>query len=1802
MQLKKATLMTLAAIYAGGVGTIAAAPSGHQNQYNGSDLRAVNLAEAMIEQTEQVRRHDGMEEAMRPGAVGLNVHRAIAPIGAKVPFEWEQDLDAGDHTYIIQMTDAPVALYQGERAGFEATSPRVNQPAMRSSQRYGALNVNTSAVKSYRSFLTEQQDLTANRIQSVAPGAQIERRFSIALNGMTMRLSQAQAAEVAKMPGVKAVTRAKEYQLFTDVGPEHIGADKLWQGQGVPNNLNIKGEGIIAGIIDTGINSDHPSFADIAGDGYDHTNPFGEGNYVGDCAEDAYAHMCNDKLIGVRSYDIITDTYKDPIFQPELGPWDYADYKRPPNGEDYNGHGSHTAGTVAGNLLYDVPFKLGGTEEVHDGFDTPLIFPQVSGVAPRANIIAYQVCYPGGGSYGESYGGCPGDALVAAIEDAILDGVDVINFSIGGLESLPWYDAIEMAFLAAREAGISVAASAGNFGSYGPSLIDHVSPWLTSVAASTHGREITAEAGSLGSFVGADAPAEIVGQGITGNFTGTLVDAADFGDGLCLEPFPAGTFEADQIVLCKRGDIARVAKGVNVAEGGAGGVILYNALSWDDGTGSNSLNLNPFPIPGLHVDYAAGQALVNWVAATDAPQATITESVLITAEREADVLAGFSSRGPSISNPNVMVPNVSAPGVDVFAAYADEMPFSKYPSPTDYAAISGTSMSGPHVAGALALLTQAHPNWTPAMIQSALMTTALPGKSYDYSYPPKLVDASFYEMGSGVINVARAVKAGLVLDENGDNYRAANPELGGDVTALNVPYLVNNDCQGTCTWMRTFTATTDGTWTVTAEELEADGAPFLELSATPSEFTLKAGESQSIMVTANILDVETVNVTSASNEVFGKVHLTPADDSLPDQYLPMMARFGNDSLPQIVQGDIHRDAGTMLTPPLMTREITELGVSVSGLVAGEMMSFQLPKAMDYNFRDPDSLAAADGIAIHFFDVPEGTRRLVWEVAEEDRLVKSQIDIGMDLNDNGKVEWYDEAICYSFTDLNDYCTINDPTPGRYWVMVGNYKDAYDGSAEVADNITMSLAMVGSDDDQNLMVSGPSSTDGLSPYQLQMDWNLDSVEEGQRFYGLIEVGNTPENIGNIGKMGINLTYAGDDVMVSSNKPQAGEGDIVTFEVEVLPNLLGLERDVTLDVELSSGLQLLEGSLSAISNNQDLASQLVIEGNKIGLDTTQMASNAVDRQYLFTTSMDDATCRIPIGSDPYYLDLYDAAYIEPDPAIQGAANQTVMASLSMFGLKEIPLYGNAEHMERDIIQFSPGGFIQVDSLPLFWGAHYPMDADFFPDTVIGPLWRGDGNTVYEFNMETESYDGVSIATTTDGRYLVVEWDNMRQGFAWGINFDPDPDARYSFELIASTELDFTPGEHEFIYAYDKITGAKSNLGSIGLHGYYGPRGTFGPAYGYLGDSYAFNDVDEMVEEGMVLCANYQGPEQSAITLSFAARVSAAATGQAQSVTVTSAYTGSDALVSTTVVDVPGNLSIGALSDMTVEENGSISFDVMVQDRENTANGISISADHVDATVEGHRVTLTPEAMWHGETMVTVTAYDLAHPNDAASTEFMLTVLSDGEAEAVLKSVNASATVSGNTIMLSADPVIEGTQGMDSLTETWTQLSGPEVTPAASIMDAEVGEYRFEVTYNLNGKSISAEVTATVSDAVATLVSINATASVDGDTITLSAEPMIDGTLGLDTLTESWTQVSGPEVTPAATISGAPVGDYVFAVTYTLNEESMSAEVSVSVDPAPAPEPAPEPQEEESSSSGSLGTLALMMLALLGWRRRTA
>lgn len=171
---------------------------------------------------------------------------------------------------------------------------------------------------------------------------------------------------------------------------------------------------MLVGIIDTGVNTDHPAFAEDQD--YVRLNPLGSNKFTGDCVDSP--ELCNNKLVGVHSYPEITDVYGAPEFQ--ANPWGTPVMLRPANGEDYNGHGSHTASTVAGNHLDNTPLQAATGDATSDGVNVPFNFPATSGVAPRAHIISYQVCWPGNG--GDPYAGCPESAILAAFEDAIADG------------------------------------------------------------------------------------------------------------------------------------------------------------------------------------------------------------------------------------------------------------------------------------------------------------------------------------------------------------------------------------------------------------------------------------------------------------------------------------------------------------------------------------------------------------------------------------------------------------------------------------------------------------------------------------------------------------------------------------------------------------------------------------------------------------------------------------------------------------------------------------------------------------------------------------------------------------------------------------------------------------------------------------------------------------------------------------------------------------------------------------------------------------------------------------------------------------------------------------------------------------------------------------------------------------------------------------------------------------------------------------------------------------------------------------
>lgn len=662
----------------------------------------------------------------------------------------------------------------------------------------GTLDVAAPGSVSYLDHLARAQGELLAEIEDVLgrPVA-VAHTYRNVLNAVAVAIDAAEAAEVAALPGVVSVGPDETLTLDTDVSHELIRSQAVWEGA-TGGGAGTQGEGVIVGMLDTGVNPHHPSFAAVDGDGYQHTNPFGEGSYVGVCDPGHPQHddICNNKLIG--AWAMIGDS-----------------------AQDDNGHGSHVGGTIAGNR-HEASVTVGDDTHTLD----------LAGVAPRANVISYKVCV------GTS---CFASASVAAVDQAIADGVDVLNYSISGPDN-PWGNAVDQAFLEAFGAGIFVAASAGNDGP-GPDTVAKTAPWNATVAATTHHRVV---AHQLDVTAPAPVPPELTGlAAVPGDgspstpIEGELRDAGtvDPGNERGCEPFPAGAF-ADVVALLPRGECAFAVKVDHAAAAGAVGLVVANQFA---GPPLAMGGLAGTSIPAVMVGQAHGEALREHVQ-ENADAVTVAVSTGSEELREpewADVVADFSSRGASQFD--LLAPTFAAPGRNILAAYAEAGG-----EPVQYAFLQGTSMSSPHAAGAGALLAALHPDWSPAQIRSALAVTA---DREGLRKEDGLTPADPLDVGSGRIDLARAGRAGLVLDESHDNFAAADPAVGGDPRTLNLPAIVDQHCDEVCTFTREVTSAAGVSATYAAATTAPEG---VAVSVAPDEFTLAPGASQALEITVEV--------------------------------------------------------------------------------------------------------------------------------------------------------------------------------------------------------------------------------------------------------------------------------------------------------------------------------------------------------------------------------------------------------------------------------------------------------------------------------------------------------------------------------------------------------------------------------------------------------------------------------------------------------------------------------------------------------------------------------------------------------------------------------------------------------------------------------------------------------------------------------------------------------------------------------------------------------------------------------------
>ncbi len=1672
MKIKLISTAVFAALY--GMGTLhAAAPNLAETKHRlvkpDLDIQAIqSQSQALTEQSQSLLQNDGLNVEIR---------------SQQNKFAAEEDLQ-GEHVYLVRMRGKPlVAQDFGQDSAVRSHS----------SSLFKAGKAKSSKVESARSAILAKQRQVLNEMAIVVGGKQPRRQFTNGFNGFSITVTQEQAKMLAEHPDVAFVQRSKVYEMHTDAGPDLIEADKLWSG-GASEGVAHRGEGLIVGVIDSGINTDHPSFAAVSGDGYRHTNPFGSGVYVGDCEIAEYADLCNDKLIGVRSYDILTDAFTSG----ELGA--IAD----PVGEDYHGHGSHVAATVAGNVLYDLPLSVPELSPESDGvIISENIFPEISGVAPRANIISYQVCQP----TSDVVRGCPGEALVAAIEDAIADGVDVINFSIGGQDSHPWSDAVEMAFLGAREAGILVAAAAGNSGQAGGyqeyfGAIDHASPWLLNVAASTHGREVAIETVAEGFGFVNDAEAgsrlpeytQVFGAAINEEgVTGVLVHAENYlnvngvSDRYCGAAYPPNTFDyypdgtlitdntgaaVDVIVACARDNldnpdgVPRTLKAQNIKDGGADGFVLHNYAT-DDPLAYTAT----YPLPTIHVTRSDWDGsvengfygLADWLRNNGRGHMMTIQPTVIerryTSENE-DWLAPFSSRGPSPSTPEALIPAVAAPGVDIYSAWSDEHPFASVPASGDYSFNSGTSMASPHAAGALALLKEAHPDWTASEIQSALVMTADNVVKYRRLNRDEgeVKLAETYRAGTGRINVANAVNAGLVMDESAENFAAANPKNGGDVHRLNLPQLVDFSCKPTCVWMRTVRATKDGSWTLSADatknwsfdansQFEQNG---VNIEIQPTQFSLKAGETQNIIVKASIMDTQDI-FSNSEVELHSALHLVNDDGTSSDAHWPIVFKFDNNDMPSKLEATTHRDQGTQTFKDITLPEGHAVGRAFAPVKA-DVFEITLPKDDDrvypwtQNPREGDTIEQRLDEATHieWVYVPDGSKRLIAETIE---LVSSPFEnknfdvgnfnvyVGKDYNGNQVADINEEILCVSnHIRYFNFCNINEPEEGNYWVVFYNAGGTGIEEQGVEETYSVAVEVVSGDTADNLIVNVPYS-DGRSATDIELAWNIPGMNEGDVYYSVIDFGTSEINSGNIGKVPLKLVRGKDDVSLEVTQTAAKKGDIIPYNFAVLPNHTGRDRDFSIEAKIPSGLRV----LSVDTNNSSIASAIEQTDGVLTISGVQPDTSDTPPHYNISTNLSDAQCRTPNFGNSNVGGYVNLAEFNIYPSFGGFApveigdngrvergkdgmilhrSGIVIPIVNLFNgqYDGFHLYNNMDQLnvrKQNAIELRGTGVISLwEGSPFFSFNHFNFPYNSFPYESVAPLWRGMGLYNGQFTQSMMSVPlntspltpaGISLASTGTG-WAIIEYDDARSYDSAGREptgeyIWTEREDRFDFQWIFNAETRFGENEYEMFMAYDNIDFAgEDGRGSIGLQGFRGLAYERGPFGGYLGESFAYNDLDEKLHDDLVVCYDYVGPESSQFTVTVLTEVTAAAVGAELDFSAVSRLDGMQDIEMSHTLSSPSNISVGAISDQTIDENTSLEdLVIYYSDEETSANQISIVGDNISAEVHGHEtgsaVTITPDADFHGEVVVTVVVSDIENPTDADSTTFTLTVVSDGE-----------------------------------------------------------------------------------------------------------------------------------------------------------------------------------------------------------------
>lgn len=959
--------------------------------------------------------------------------------------------DAGVAPYIVQV--------KGKSGVEKAQELGELMPARQSvTKALNRYNASSSRLLNYTKSLT-----AFHRNLAAQSGAdKLIYSYTHTFNGFSAKMTAAQAEALRNHPNVVGVWRDEAQQMTTSNTPAFLGLTSSPDGL---HTLGVKGEDVVIGIVDSGIWPEHPSFAD---DGS--YAPLAGWNGICDAGEDDAPFNCNNKLIGARYFK---DTFESVY---EIQPGEFISPR------DADNHGTHVASTAGGNE---------GVTAVFNG--TPVA--TVSGIAPRARIAMYKACWNSDyvSPEGVNERGCFYGDTMAAIDQAVADGVDVINYSIGG-DRVNLTTVSAAAKLRAAQAGVFVSVSAGNDGP-AASTIGTPAPWVTTVAASTYdgfsvanGIEVTA--GPLqGTYVAVEGVTSVP-LSETGDISADVAVADPL---LACSDLTNAAEIAGKFALIQRGTCGFDIKIAAAEAAGAVGVIVYNNSAAAPipmgGTGS-------FGIPAVMTTLAAGSAFNAEISGGGVVNIKMSPSVFVDDVVEVgNLMAGFSSRGPNLSTFDVIKPDITAPGVKILAGASSQPMLA--PAGNSFTYLQGTSMSSPHIAGMAALVKEVHPNWSAAMIKSALMTTARQNLTKENGITP----ADPFDFGAGHAVPNKATNPGLTYDIDNLDYFAFLCGIGNsnfvlnttgiscaqfeaanydtDPSQLNLPSMAIAELTGAETLTRVvtdvsgsasvYTATVEAPAGVDVEVITNDGANQMSVAAN-------ATVAYGVKFTPN------ANAT-LGQWVFGAITWSNGVHSVRS---PIAIKVESPQLidaPEMISGAVPARSGRLSFKVDMnysgTTSASVVGVSApfgsAGVVAQDADS-------TFSFNEP-------GLGFHTFLVPEGTRVARFSLDED---LASVPGADLDLYVYRCIGFSCTAIGSSAASGGDeVVTVRDPEPAAdgaagdfYLVFVHGYDLL--GAAEA--NYTMPLWIVNSQESTTRIVASPRAIMGRANNVTVMTSNL------------------------------------------------------------------------------------------------------------------------------------------------------------------------------------------------------------------------------------------------------------------------------------------------------------------------------------------------------------------------------------------------------------------------------------------------------------------------------------------------------------------------------------------------------------------------------------------------------------------------------------------------------------------------------------------------------------------------------------------